>query len=182
MPPSPETFRRALGLFPTGVAVIATQADDELHAMTANAFSSLSLDPLLVLFCPNKQSRLAQYLPRMRSFSINVLRKEQQALSNYFAGRWKSAIPPPFRFVSSDTAPRLEGALASLSCHLHQTIDGGDHWVVVGRVSSLHLGVEPHRPLLFFDGQYRSINFAVATEAPDFLRVTDEPAHIFYEG
>lgn len=181
MSPSLQAFRSTLGLFPTGVAVIATQVEGELHAMTANAVSSVSLNPMLVLFCPGKKSRLAGYLPRMRSFSINFLREEQRALSTFFAGGWKAA-PPPFRFVSDGAVPRLEGALASVSCALHKRIDCGDHWVVVGRVSALHQGVEPHHPLVYFNGQYRSVDFAIAAPAPDFLSVTDEPAHIFYDG
>ena len=181
MAPDLQAFRSTFGLFPTGVAVIATQVGDELHAMTANAVSSVSLDPMLVLFCPGKKSRLAGYLPRMQSFSVNFLREEQQALSTFFAGGWKAA-PPPFRFVSDGAAPRLEGALASVNCALHERIDCGDHWVVVGRVSALHQGVEPYRPLVYFNGRYSSVDLADATPAPDFLSVTDEPPQIFYDG
>ena len=112
MSPTPQTFRRTPGLFPTGVAVIATEVDDGLHAMTANAVSSVSLNPMLVLFCPGKKSRLAGYLPSMRSFSINFLRDEQQALSTFFAGGWNAAPAPAFRFVTDGAVPRLEGALA----------------------------------------------------------------------
>lgn len=179
--PSIETFRRILGLFPTGVAIIATQVEDDLHAMTANAVASVSLNPMLVLFCPGKKSRFAGYLPRMRRFSVNFLRDEQQALSTLFAGDWNTA-PPPFRFVSDHDAPRLEGALACVTCDLHQTVDCGDHWVVVGRVLALHQGVGPHHPLIYFNGQYRSVDVADAMPAPDFLDVTDEPPHIFYDG
>ena len=177
----PRAFRNTIGLFATGVTVVVTQVGDEVHAMTANAVSSVSLDPLLLLFCPGKKSNLAQVLEAMTGFSINILRDEQQALSTYFAGGWKQATPPPFRFVPGEAAPRLEGALASLQCEKPQILDGGDHWIVIGRVVALHQGIEPRRPLLFYGGQYRTVDFTVAAPAPDLTNVVDEPAHIFYD-
>src|SRR5450631_4726898 len=129
--PDPKSFREALGLFVTGVAVIATRIDGQVHAMTANAVSSLSLDPMLVLFCPAKKARFSQLLPRMSGFSINFLRDEQEALSTYFAGGWKETVPPSFRFVTADGLPRLEGCLASLICTKRDLHDGGDHWLVI---------------------------------------------------
>jgi flavin reductase (DIM6/NTAB) family NADH-FMN oxidoreductase RutF len=81
----PRRFRDTMGLFATGVAVVATLVDDEVLAMTANAVSSVSLDPMLVLFCPGKQTRFAhslgQSLAALKGFSINFLRDDQQALS-----------------------------------------------------------------------------------------------------
>jgi flavin reductase (DIM6/NTAB) family NADH-FMN oxidoreductase RutF len=176
-----RTFRNTLGLFATGVTVIVTQVGDEVRAMTANAVSSLSLDPMLVLFCPGKKAHFSQSLEAMTGFSVNILRDEQQALSTYFAGGWKDATPPPFRFVPAEAAPRLEGALASLQCEKHQVVDGGDHWIVIGRVVALHQGIEPRKPLLFFAGQYRGVDFTAGAPAPDLANVEDEPAHIYYE-
>jgi flavin reductase (DIM6/NTAB) family NADH-FMN oxidoreductase RutF len=177
--PDTRQFRDTLSLFATGVAVVATQRGDEVVAMTANAVSSVSLNPMLVMFCPAKTARFADSLPDMRGFSINFLRDEQQALSTYFAGGWKHAPPPPFRFVPALCAPRLEGSLASVACETHHIVDAGDHWLVLGRVLAVHRGIEPHRPLLFFKGQYRLVDHSVAAPAPDLIQ-TDEPAHIFY--
>ena len=179
---SQRTFRNAIGHFATGVAVIATEVGGEIHAMTANAVSSLSLDPMLVLFCPSKTSRFASFLPQLTAFSINILREEQQALSNFFAGAKSEDGAPAFRFARTNDAPRLEGALASLDCHLFKTFEGGDHWLVIGRVMGVHIGTEPHEPLMFFKGQYRTINLAEEAPAPDLANVRDEPAHIFYMG
>jgi flavin reductase (DIM6/NTAB) family NADH-FMN oxidoreductase RutF len=177
----PREFRRTIGSFASGVAVIATSFDGTAHAMTANAVSSLSLDPPLVLFCPAKRSRFAAGLERLRGFTINFLRVDQEALATYFAGAWREPTPPPFRFVPARCAPRLEGALATLDCEVHQIIEGGDHWIVIGRVAALHRGVEPHRPLLFFKGQFRSVDESPGAPAPDLTAVHDEPAHIFYD-
>jgi flavin reductase (DIM6/NTAB) family NADH-FMN oxidoreductase RutF len=183
-PPAPldaRRFRDTMGLFATGVAVIATRAGEEVLAMTANAVSSVSLDPMLVLFCPGKQTRFAQALDTLAGFSINFLRDDQQALSSYFAGGWNGPAAPPFRFVPSPCAVRLEGCLASLDCQPEFVKEMGDHWLVVGRVHGLHQGIPPYRPLVFFNGTYRHIDLADCAPAPDIANPHDEPAHIFYD-
>jgi 3-hydroxy-9,10-secoandrosta-1,3,5(10)-triene-9,17-dione monooxygenase reductase component len=180
-PPDPRRFRDTIGLFATGVAVIVARAGDEVLAMTANAVSSASLDPMLVLFCPGKKTRFAQALPDVGGFTINFLRHEQQALSTYFAGGWREPVPPAFRLVPSRCAPRLEGSLASVGCELERVEEMGDHWLVVGRVIDLHIGVVPHRPLLFFSGRYRNVDPSESAPAPDLISVQDEPAHVFYD-
>jgi 3-hydroxy-9,10-secoandrosta-1,3,5(10)-triene-9,17-dione monooxygenase reductase component len=180
--PSLRRFRDTMGLFATGVAVVIAETSDEPLAMTVNAVSSVSLDPMLVLFCPGKQTRIAQHIEQLEGFTINILRHDQQALSTYFAGGWReSEAPPPFRLVPSKSAPRLEGALACLDCKKQQIIEAGDHWLVLGRVIELHTGVPPHRPLLFYSGRYRAVDFTESTAAPDLTNVHDEPAHIFYD-
>ena len=70
-----STFRQVLGLFPTGVTVVATESHGEIHAMTANAFTSLSLNPLLVIICLGKKTRMAELLVQEKNFSINFLRE-----------------------------------------------------------------------------------------------------------
>jgi flavin reductase (DIM6/NTAB) family NADH-FMN oxidoreductase RutF len=181
-PLDPRQFRDVIGLFTSGVAVVATQVDDDVHAMTANAVSSLSLEPMLVLFCPGKKASFSRHFAKAQAFTINILREEQQALSTYFAGAWRGAAAPPFRFVPSRAAPRLEGCLASIDCEKFHVADGGDHWLVIGKVVAMHRGIEPHRPLLFYKGQYRSVDFSSGAPAPDLIRVEDEPPHIFYDG
>ena len=170
-----------MGLLATGVAVVIARAGEEPVAMTVNAVTSVSLDPMLVLFCPGKQTRFARHIEHLEGFTINILRHDQQALSTYFAGSWKEAAPPPFRLVPSKSALRLEGSLASLDCTPERVIEAGDHWLVIGRVHEMHTGVQPHRPLLFYSGRYRRVDFSESTPAPDLTNVHDEPAHIFYD-
>jgi flavin reductase (DIM6/NTAB) family NADH-FMN oxidoreductase RutF len=177
--PDPKAFRDVLGLFATGVAVVATQVDEQVHAMTANAVSSLSLDPFLVLFCPAKRARFSQLLPLAAGFSVNFLRDEQEALSTYFAGFWPEADPPRYRFITTDGLPRLEGSLASLLCAKRDVYEGGDHWLVTLEVHHLHRGVEPLRPLLFFRGKYRRIDPKDGTSAPDIANTADEPVQMY---
>ena len=180
-PPDARRFRDTVGLFATGVAVVVARADQEVLAMTVNAVSSVSLEPMLVMFCPGKKSKLARHIANLAGFSINILRHDQQALSTYFAGGWQEPEPPPFRLAPSRCAPRLEGSLASIECVPHQVIEAGDHWIVLGRVLDLHTGIHPHRPLLFLSGKYRNVDFSQSAPAPDLSNVRDEPAHIHYE-
>lgn len=175
-----KEFRDALGLFATGVAVIVTEVDGRVHAMTANAVSSLSLDPMLVLFCPGKKARFSDLLPAATHYSINFLRDDQQALATYFAGGWKEPTPPPFRLIAQGPFRRLEGALSALLCVKHQVLDGGDHWLVTARVENAHRGVAPYRPLVFFRGQYRNVDLSAGTPAPDLAATADEPAQMYY--
>ncbi len=162
-------FREALGLFTTGVTVVAAGMGERIHAMTANAFTSVSLDPMLVLVCLGKQARIAGLLEDIERFSVNLLRADQTALSSYFAGAWREPKPPPFRFVPWTGGPRLEGCSASIGCEVHERIEGGDHWIVLGRVVALHRGVEPLTPLVFYRGRYRQLAKDEGTPAPDLV-------------
>jgi flavin reductase (DIM6/NTAB) family NADH-FMN oxidoreductase RutF len=181
--PTPDVrrFRDVIGLFATGVAVIVARAGEEVHAMTVNAVSSLSLDPLLVMFCPGKKSNMARHIGKLSGFTVNILRHDQQALSTYFAGGWHEATPPPFRLMPSRCAPRLEGSLAYIECEPYRVLEVGYHWMVMGRVLAVSSGIQPHRPLVFLSGGYRSLDYSRALPAPDLADVHDEPAHIYYE-
>ena len=173
-------FRRTVGLFPTGVTVVATESRGQIHAMTVSAFTSLSLDPLLVLVCLGKQTRMAELLDQEKNFSINILREDQRALSTYFARGWKEAKAPPFRFVPWEGRPRLEGCLAALGCVCSQKIEGGDHWIVIGEVTSMQVGLEPHHPLVFFTSRYTRLSRADDGLAPD-LGWVETPVHVYYD-
>lgn len=177
---SARTFRQTIGLLATGVTVVATEVGDTIHGMTANAVTSLSLDPLLMLVCVNKSARMAGFLEKADGFSINVLRDEQRALSTYFAGGWKQKTPPPFRFVPWEGGPRLEGCASAIGCGVEGLFEGGDHWIVVGRVLALHRGVEPIQPLLFFRGRYGTLADGEHEPAPD-LGWVPRPVQVFYD-
>jgi flavin reductase (DIM6/NTAB) family NADH-FMN oxidoreductase RutF len=176
-----RAFRDVAGLLASAVAIVTTDARGEVHAMTASAVASLSIDPMLMMFCPAKKARFCGYLPEMTHFTLNFLRQEQQALSSYFAGGWREGAAPPFRFVPSQAGPRLEGCLASIGCELHRVAEGGDHWIVTGRVIAMHRGIEPRRPLIFFAGRYAAVDLSSGAPAPDLSEVVDEPPHVFYQ-
>lgn len=143
-----------MGTFATGVTVIATEADAEIHGMTANAFSSVSLDPPLVLVCLNRGTKMEGLLTEGASFSVNFLSSEQEALSRHFAGGYGNERDPNFAFTDFAGAPRLEGSLGTVSCHVENVVDGGDHVIVIGQVAGIDLDESERDPLLFWKGKY----------------------------
>ena len=153
----PREFRQTVGQFVTGVTVIAAEIDGSVLGMTANAFTSLSLDPPLVLFCVAKKAHLAQGIHRSSGFSVNVLRQEQQNLSTYFAGGWKEPDPPPFTFEPWDGGPLLSDSGAAIGCTIETIHEGGDHFIVIGRVQALYRREAPWAPLVFAAGKYVSL-------------------------
>ena len=177
----PRQFLDTLGYFTTGVCVVTTHGESGPHGMTANAITSLSLDPMQVIFCVAKRAQMANYLtkPGVR-FTINILRDEQIAISNHFAAR-KSESAPDFRFVEWEGGPRIEGVLAAIGCEVHAAPDGGDHWIVVGRVIALYQGIEPHKPLLYFKSRYRNLSTHEGESAPARLDMQSPDTQLFLD-
>jgi flavin reductase len=157
-------FRRVLGLFATGITVITVQHDGGSHGMTANTFTSVSLDPPLVLFCVAKTARMASFVAESAGFAVNILAASQQEASRHFAGSMKDASPSPVRLHSGPVAPLLGGSLASLSCTTEALYEGGDHLIVLGRVISLHEGPSAS-PLVFFRSRYCDVREVTITPA-----------------
>lgn len=152
-----RAFRNTIGLFATGVTVVAVEVDGKIYGMTANAVTSVSLEPMLVLVCVQKEAHLMNYLRQTEGFSLNILSEEQQDLSNYFANFWRQPEPPPFTFDPWLGAPRLEGAIGAIACRTSEFLEGGDHWIVMGQVIGLYRQENPANPLLYYGGQYRRI-------------------------
>jgi flavin reductase (DIM6/NTAB) family NADH-FMN oxidoreductase RutF len=153
-------FRRALGHFATGVTIITVDLDGEVHGMTANAFTSVSLDPMLVLVCVDHTTRTHAHLHAKKRFGINMLCDDQRLISEYYARpertheRAEEEAGAHFERTSHGT-PVLHGALAYLECRLHSAQDAGDHTIFIAEVEDvvIHEG----RPLLFFRGKYRGV-------------------------
>jgi 3-hydroxy-9,10-secoandrosta-1,3,5(10)-triene-9,17-dione monooxygenase reductase component len=152
-----RAFRHTAGQFVTGVTVIAAEVDGSIKAMTANSFTSVSLDPPLVLFCVGKTTHMGLLVHRATRFSVNILRQDQQNLSTYFAGGWKEPSPPPFTFVNWDGGHRLDGCPAAIGCAIETISEGGDHWLVLGRVLTLYRSEEAFAPLVFHAGRYATL-------------------------
>jgi flavin reductase (DIM6/NTAB) family NADH-FMN oxidoreductase RutF len=175
---SPRDYRNTIGHFATGVTIVTVQHGPNLHAMTANAVTSLSLDPALLILCVSRTAKMAAQLETGRLFCLNILREEQQALSSYFAGQRSAGEAPDFDFEPWAGTPRLSGCAAALACRVEEQMPGGDHWIVLGRVLAVHLGIEPRRPLLFYAGSYRQL----APQAAPAPELDDEvPVQIFYD-
>jgi flavin reductase (DIM6/NTAB) family NADH-FMN oxidoreductase RutF len=148
-------FRRTLGMFATGVTVITTTSQDQVHGMTANAFMSVSLRPPLVLISVDNRARMHALLNEGKRIGISVLSEEQEALSDRFAGRPGGTGPEPSFEVVRET-PLVEGALAHLVAHVQRSYWGGDHSLFLARVEYARYG--GGKPLLFHGGHYEALS------------------------
>jgi 3-hydroxy-9,10-secoandrosta-1,3,5(10)-triene-9,17-dione monooxygenase reductase component len=147
-------YRRTLGHFCTGVTVIAaTGADGEPAGFACQSFAALSLDPPLVLFCPAKTSRAWPAIEAAGAFCVNLLAHDQQDVSAVFGRAGADKFASVAWSAAPSGAPVLDGVLAWIDCAVEQVLDGGDHHIVVGRVSALGQP-DGRRPLLFYRGAY----------------------------
>ncbi len=144
-----------MGLFATGVTVVTAPQDGEVHGMTANAFTSVSLDPPLILVSIDKRARMHSILPDVERFGVTVLVSDQEDISNHFAGQRSQKVIERLEYDWTDGIPVLKGGIASMACHLWASYDGGDHTLFVGRV--VHLDASDGDPLLYFRSKYRNI-------------------------
>lgn len=153
-------FRAAMGCFATGVTVITVDHDGEVHGMTANAFTSVSLDPLLVLVCVDRKARTHAHLHARQRFGVNVLAENQRSISEYYARPSQShdnaeeEVGAKFDRTSQET-PVLHGALAYLECRLHTAQDAGDHTIFIAEVEDVV--VRQGNPLLYFRARYQKL-------------------------
>ena len=149
-------FREVLGSFASGVTVVTAMSNGSPVGMTCQSFSSVSLDPPLVLFIPAKTSRAWLLMQRSGKFCVNFLSADQAELSNTMASRGTDKFTDVAWSPSETTgSPLLDGALAYVDCSVHAVHEAGDHYVVIGRVLDL-VQRDAKDPLLFFQGQYRT--------------------------
>jgi 4-hydroxyphenylacetate 3-hydroxylase, reductase component len=153
-------FRRCLGQFGTGIAIITTQKDGHRAGVTVNSVASVSLDPPLVLWSISRTSRSLPLFRGAAGFAINVLSKDQIDLSRHFS----SSVEDKFQGIPTRCGrleiPLLEGAVSHVECTVEAAYEGGDHVILVGRV--VHVSRYSEEPLLFVQGRY-----AVAADHPD---------------
>ncbi len=151
-------FRDALGRFATGVCLITTTTPDgKALALTANSFASVSLDPPLVLWSLQNNSDVYDAYATPKHYAINILSDQQQDLSGRYARKGEHELDPAHYSPGDDGAPLITGALTSFECDLHQTHDGGDHLIIVGRVTRMRNG-DGGAPLVFYSGGYRELS------------------------
>jgi flavin reductase (DIM6/NTAB) family NADH-FMN oxidoreductase RutF len=147
-------FRRTLGMFATGVTVVTTQAGDQVHGMTANAFMSVSLRPPLVVISVDRRAKMHALLHEGRRYGISVLADEQRGLSDRFAGRTGEGTEE-VEFDLVHETPLVRGALAHLVARVVRSNWGGDHSLFVGQVEYARYG--EGQPLLFQGGRYQHL-------------------------
>ncbi len=151
-------FRKALGEFATGVAIITARSKgEELIGMTMSSFNSVSVDPPLVLFSVDRRAYSLDAMLVASGFAVNVLSRDQEWLSDRFAralgDKWSSVE----HTIGHEEAPLLSGALAHFECEPYANYEGGDHIIFVVRVLRYSVRGDPAQPLIFFRGRYRDL-------------------------
>jgi flavin reductase (DIM6/NTAB) family NADH-FMN oxidoreductase RutF len=144
-------FRDALGRFATGVTIVTIMAADGPMGFTANSFSSLSLDPALVLWSPAKSAQRYPHFAAAEHYSIHVLGQDQAAWPVRFSRGGEGFADLDWR-LNGEGVPVLPGVLARFDCRRHAAHDGGDHVIIVGQV--LRLALEEGEPLVFAKGRF----------------------------
>ncbi|MFD5029200.1 flavin reductase family protein [Streptomyces sp. NPDC058220] len=162
-------FRQAMGRFCTGVTVVACGTAASTEAMTANSMTSVSLDPLLLLVSVRTAGRLHQRLRDGGTFSVSVLSEEQQHLSVLFSRQDRPRGAEAFDRLGSCAGASEDAlaaeALAAFECGVEATYPGGDHTLVLGRVTAVHQGRAGRKPLVFYTGGYARLADNVSVPA-----------------
>ncbi|WP_042300326.1 flavin reductase family protein [Paraburkholderia kururiensis] len=155
-------FRRALGAFVTGVTVVTTiQPDGSPRGFTANSFTSVSLDPPLILVCIAKTASSYPVFSQTRQFAVSVLAEDQKNVSGVFASKAADKFAQVAWRARVTGSPVMEGAAASFDCATHDVVEAGDHIILIGRV--LDFVHTPSSPLGYCRGAY--VNFSLTFDA-----------------
>jgi 3-hydroxy-9,10-secoandrosta-1,3,5(10)-triene-9,17-dione monooxygenase reductase component len=156
-------FRRVLGHFPTGVVIVTAIYDGTPAGMSIGSFTSVSLDPPLIAILPAKTSVSWPRIAAAEAFCVNILNARQEALSRTFATSGADKFDGVSWRAAPSGSPILAGTLAWLDCSLEQVVEAGDHFLALGRVTSLDVGVDQDQdriadPLVFFQGGYGTVD------------------------
>lgn len=152
-------FKSALKLWASGVTVVTSKTEQHgIKGMTATSFSSVSLEPPLILVCINQATDTGEVMLESRHFAVNILNAEQQQVSNQFAGG--SSQEERFGNVVWHEgvvgSPVLDDALASIECKVVQQVSAGSHWVIIGEVE--HVTCREGEPLLYYNSAYQTLS------------------------
>jgi flavin reductase (DIM6/NTAB) family NADH-FMN oxidoreductase RutF len=156
---NPDDFKGALGSWAAGVTVVTTRDADQVYGLTVSSFSSLSIDPLLVLVCIQNSNVLADMAQRAGKFGVSILAQGQEDISTYFAKSGREPVASYSEFAMEERktgSPLVAGAIAQLDCELHQALPGGDHSILVGRVVDVVFDPDKE-PLIYYRRGYRKL-------------------------
>jgi flavin reductase (DIM6/NTAB) family NADH-FMN oxidoreductase RutF len=147
----PATFRAALGHFCSGVTIVSAAEGEEVRAITASAFTSVSLEPPLILVCLNREARINEIVQASGRYAVSILTSEQQDVSDRFGRRRERSA---FAFERWGGLPVIEGALVHVAADVSSIVDGGDHQIILGHVRQIRIG--SGEPLLYYRGGYHA--------------------------
>ncbi|MFV3077297.1 flavin reductase family protein [Niveispirillum fermenti] len=155
----PQKFRSILSHYPTGVCVItATTMRGEAIGMTVGTFTSVSLDPLLIGFFPDRKSVSWSEIAATGRFCVNILADDQEWLCRKFASRERDKFAGVVHRASENGQPMLDGAVAWIDCSIHGVQEAGDHYLVLGQVEAMALASDRvASPLIFLQGKFGQV-------------------------
>lgn len=160
----PESYKRSLRKFASGITIVTVASNGDLHGMTATSFASVSLEPPLILVSLEKRSFTHDLVLASRSFAVNVLAADQEPLARDFARRGEKSFAGIECRRSASGAPLIAGCLAWLECDITEVVPGGDHDVVVARVVASD--TREGAPLIYFERAYRVLEQPVDPQLP----------------
>src|SRR5476649_2072654 len=167
-------FRDALGFFPTGIAVMTAVSDEASHiGITVNSFTSVSLDPPLVLWCIDRRSRRYPAFSQANGFTVSILASGHKAVSSKLASAGEHTLDGIDLVPTELGPPALKDALAVFECARESVQDAGDHAILIGRVLRFARNDGVGAPLVYFRGRYGALAQAEPPEALPGRRVTD---------
>lgn len=152
-----RAYRDTIGRFATGVTVVTWDDGQHVRGMTANAVTSVSLDPMLLLVCVDKRTTAHEQLNHSAGFAVNILADDQREVSQAFARHGVEDMSGVPYTIGGNGAPRIDNVLAWLECEVSERLDGGDHTIFLGRVVDLSIARPDASPLLFYAGRYREL-------------------------
>jgi flavin reductase (DIM6/NTAB) family NADH-FMN oxidoreductase RutF len=156
MPIEKNELRQVMGHFATGVTIITTLTKaGQLHGLTANAFTSVSLEPPLLLISVDKKAESWPAFEESRVFTVNILADDQEGLSRKFAVSGGNKFEGVAYRIGANGAPILDGTLAYIECTLYVAYDGGDHSIYLGEIQQVE--IHEGKPLVFYRGGYRAL-------------------------
>ncbi|GAK03806.1 nitrilotriacetate monooxygenase component B [Geomicrobium sp. JCM 19037] len=150
-------FRRAMANFTTGITVVTTENNREIHGMTANAFMSISLEPKLIAISVDHRTNMYKKITQSKRFAVNILDTSQEDISKLFANQ----VPgkEQFAFADFNGYPVIPEAMVQLLCTTYDEVEAGDHTIFIGEVQNMQLNdKDVEDPLVYYRGAYRSLN------------------------
>lgn len=151
-----KQFRNALGQFATGVCIVAAASEGfDPVGVTVNSFTSVSIDPPLILWCLKVESVIYPAFAAAERFSVNILAADQRELSDHYADKTRHTLDPGSYVEGAAGTPLFNNAICSLSCVVKSRYNAGDHVIILGEI--VDISKQPGEPLLFFQGSYREL-------------------------
>lgn len=168
-----RAFRNALGAFPTGIAVMTAEGPESHIGITVNSFTSVSLDPPLVLWCIHRDSRRYKAFTEAPGFTVSILASGHKAVSSRLAGPGEHNLDGIDLIPTELGPPALADSLAIFECALERVDEGGDHGILIGRVLRFARNDAAGAPLVYFQGRYGALAQGNPPDGMTGRRVTD---------